>query len=86
MRNVKPSAEHLEAVLNGLEVDGGEAMVVGDGISDMKCATEAGVIAVGFPTGFSSQKDLINSGANYIITSITDLPALIDQIEEIPER
>lgn len=81
VRHVKPSTEHLEEVLKALEVDGDEAIVVGDGINDMECAKELNAIAVGFPTGFSSYKDLVDSGANYIITSITDLPTLIDQIE-----
>jgi len=82
VKYVKPSGEHLGAVLKTLKVSSEEAIVVGDGVSDMKCSKELKVIAVGLPTGFSSQKELINSGANYIITSITDLPTLIDEINK----
>jgi len=82
VKYVKPNSEHLEAVLEALGVNLEEAIVVGDGVSDMKCARELKVIVVGLPTGFSSLKELTNSGANYIITSITDLPTLIDEINK----
>jgi HAD superfamily hydrolase (TIGR01549 family) len=80
VKYVKPNSEHLEAVLKALEINPEETIVVGDGVSDMKCARELKAIAAGLPTGLSSLKELINSGANYIITSITDLPALIKEI------
>jgi HAD superfamily hydrolase (TIGR01549 family) len=85
VKYVKPSTEHLEATLKALEVNPEETMVVGDGVSDMKCARELNAIAVGLPTGVSSPKELINSGANYFITSITDLPTLIGYINKTSE-
>jgi len=83
VKYVKPSSEHLEFVLKALGVDPSETMVVGDGVSDMKCARELKAIVVGLPTGLSSVKELISSGANYIITSITDLPMLLEQIQRV---
>ncbi len=85
VKYVKPSTEHLETTLKGLEVKPEEAMVVGDGITDMKCARELKAIAVGLPVGFSSPKELINAGANYLVTSITDLPTLIEYMNETSE-
>ena len=85
VKYVKPNTEHLEAALKALGVNPEEAMVVGDGVSDMKCARELNAIAVGLPTGVSSPKELISSGANYFITSITDLPTLIGYINKNPE-
>jgi HAD superfamily hydrolase (TIGR01549 family) len=82
VKYVKPNVEHLEATLKALGVNPEETMVVGDGASDMKCARELNAIAVGLPTGVSSPKELINSGANYFITSITDLPTLIGYINK----
>jgi HAD superfamily hydrolase (TIGR01549 family) len=82
VRYVKPSTEHLEVTLKALEVKPEEAMVVGDGASDIKCARELQAIAVGLPTGVSSPKDLISAGAHYLIESITDLTALIDHINK----
>jgi len=34
------------------------------------------------PTGVSTQEQLTGQGANYIVTSITDLPTLIDTINK----
>ena len=79
VKYVKPNSEHLETVLKALNVNPEETIVVGDGVSDMKCAEGLKTIVVGLPTGLSSIRELINSGANYVITSITDLPALIEE-------
>ncbi len=82
VRHVKPSKEHLETVLKALRVNSDEAILVGDGTIDMRCARESKVIAVGIPTGIAQKKQLITSGANYLITSIVDLPALIQRLNE----
>lgn len=85
VRYVKPNTEHLEATLKALRVSPKEAILVGDGTRDMHCAKELNVIAVGLPTGISSEKELIDSGANYFITSICDLPTLVQAINK-PSR
>jgi phosphoglycolate phosphatase-like HAD superfamily hydrolase len=77
---VKPNPEHLEVALKVLGVLPEETLVVGDGKVDMESARELKAIAVGLPTGTSTIKQLSNHGANYIITSITDLPILIDKL------
>ena len=86
VKHVKPSGEHLEAVLKTLRVKPDEAIVVGDGTNDMRCAHELKAVAVGLPTGFSSPKDLITSGADYIITSLTDLPTLIEEVNKTKDE
>jgi len=83
VKYVKPNREHLEAALKALGVTADETMVVGDGGIDMKCAAELKTIAVGLPTGVSSMEQLISHGANYIITSIADLPILIAKINDL---
>jgi HAD superfamily hydrolase (TIGR01549 family) len=85
VRYVKPNTEHLEATLKALRVSPKEAILVGDGSRDMHCAKELNVIAVGLPTGIGSEKELIDSGANYFITSISDLPMLVQTINK-PSR
>lgn len=77
---VKPNTEHLEATLKSLHVGPKQAILVGDGTRDMRCARELNVIAVGLPTGINSEKDLIVSGANFFISSIADLPRLVKTI------
>jgi HAD superfamily hydrolase (TIGR01549 family) len=86
VKNVKPNTEHLEATLKALGVKPQETIVVGDGAIDMKCARDLGAMAVGIPTGVSNPKELISSGANYMITSITDLPTLIGYLNKSIEE
>ena len=85
VKYVKPNPEHLEAALKALGTTANKTMVVGDGSTDMKSAKELKAIAVGLPTGISSMEQLVNHGANYIITSITDLPILITKINKTHE-
>lgn len=82
VKHVKPHAEHIEAALKALGVKPEEALVVGDSIIDVKCAKELNIIAVGLLTGVSTQKELIDAGANYLITSITDLLILMKQVNK----
>ena len=79
---VKPNPEHLERALKVLGVSPEETVVVGDGGLDMQSAKELKAVAVGLPTGVSSVEQLKQHGANFIITSITDLPVLIERINE----
>jgi HAD superfamily hydrolase (TIGR01509 family) len=82
VKYVKPSPEHLEATLKALHVNSKEAILVGDGTRDMQCARELNVIAVGLPTGVSSEKELIASGASHFVTSIRELPRLVETINK----
>jgi phosphoglycolate phosphatase-like HAD superfamily hydrolase len=59
-----------------------ETVVVGDGNVDMESAKELKAVAVGFPAGAARIEQLMRHGANYIITSITDLPVLIEKINK----
>jgi pyrophosphatase PpaX len=77
---VKPNPEHLETALKVIGVAPAETVVVGDGNVDMESARELEAIAVGLPTTASKIEQLMKHGANYIITSITDLPVLIEKI------
>ncbi len=79
---VKPHPEHLQAVLKALSVAPEESVVVGDSSADMQCAREVKAIAVGLPTGISTVQQLTNQGANYITTSIIDLPVLVKKINK----
>jgi len=80
----KPHPEHIEAALKTLSVSAKDTVVVGDSSVDMQSAKELKTIAVGLPTGVSTIEQLMRNGANYIITSITDLPPLIEKINKAP--
>lgn len=78
VRHVKPSGEHLEAVLKTLNVSPESALFVGDSARDMECARQSKVIAVGLSAGVSTQNELMNAGADFLVTSIADLPNLVE--------
>ena len=85
VNNVKPDPTHLESALNALSIAAKNAVIVGDSIVDMRSAKELKAIAVGLPTGVSTIEELMSNGANYIITSITDLPVLIEKMNKSRE-
>ena len=80
VKYVKPSTEQFELVLKALSVRPKTAAIIGDSIVDMQSAQELKAIAVGLPTGVSTIEQLKSNGANYIITSLADLPVLIKEI------
>jgi HAD superfamily hydrolase (TIGR01549 family) len=86
VKHVKPSGEHLEAALKALKVSPKEALLVGDATRDMECAKELKVMAVGLSTGISTPKELMNAGANYLITSIADVPSLIETDKQVARQ
>jgi HAD superfamily hydrolase (TIGR01549 family) len=82
VKNVKPSTEQFEAALKALGSIPQNAVVVGDSVVDMQSAVEMKAIAVGLPTGISTLEQLKSNGANYIVTSLCDLPILIRELNK----
>jgi HAD superfamily hydrolase (TIGR01549 family) len=80
VKHVKPNVEQFELALKALGVSSESTMIVGDSMVDMQSAKELKAIAVGMPTGFSTVDQLEKNGANYIVTSLNDLPVLIKKI------
>ena len=84
VKNYKPHPEHIEAALKALGASAKETIIVGDSTVDIESAKELKAVAVGLLTGVSTVEQLTRTGANYIITSITDLPRLIEKISKRP--
>ncbi len=82
VKDVKPNTESFELALKTLNTRPKDTVIVGDSIVDMQSTKELKAIAVGFPTGVSTIAQLKNNGANYIITSLADLPVLIKEINK----
>ena len=82
VNHFKPHPEHVEAALKALGASAKDTVVVGDSSVDMQSASAVKAIAVGLPTGVSTIEQLTSNGANYVITSITDLPLLIEKIND----
>ena len=82
VKYVKPHTEQFEMALEALKARAQATVIVGDSVVDMQSAKELKSIAVGIPTGMSTMEQLRNHSANYIITSLTDLPVLIKEINK----
>jgi HAD superfamily hydrolase (TIGR01549 family) len=82
VKYVKPHTEQFELALKALNARAQETIIVGDSIVDMQSAKELKAIAVGIPTGTATLEQLKNHSANFIITSLSDLPALIKEINK----
>ncbi len=82
VKNVKPHTEQLELALKALGAYAKTSLVIGDSVVDMQSAKEIKAIAVGLTTDFSTTEQLMSNGANFIVTSLTDLPVLIKEINK----
>ena len=82
VKHVKPDPEQYELALKTLGVQPDATLIVGDSMVDMESAKQLKVVAVGLPTGLSTTEQLTSHGANYLITSLSDLPILIKKIEK----
>lgn len=83
VKNVKPDTEQFELALKALGAKPATTVIVGDSVADMQSAKDLKSVAVGIPTGLATQKKLETHGANYIITSLIDLPVLIKKMDKV---
>lgn len=82
VKYVKPHTEQFELAFKALSTNPKNTLIVGDSVVDMQSSKELKAISAGLPTGISTIEQLSSNGANYIITSLTDLPILIKKINE----
>ena len=82
VKYVKPHTEQYELALKTLGVRPKSTVIVGDSVVDMQSASELKAIAIGLTSGLSTTEQLMGNGANYIITTLSDLPVLIKKINE----
>ncbi|MFT8390451.1 MAG: HAD hydrolase-like protein [Sporolactobacillus sp.] len=64
---------------------GEETLIVGDSLADLLCARQIGCRFAGVLTGLSGQKarsQLEAHGADYVLNSIADLPALVKELNQ----
>lgn len=74
----KPSPEPLLAALAACDAGPSDAVMVGDGDTDMQAGVAAGLYAVGVTYGFRTAAQLVEAGADVLIDSMSDLAAVLD--------
>ncbi len=82
VKRVKPNPEQFELALRKLDARANTTLIVGDSKVDVESAKEIKALVVGLPTGLSTIEELTSHGANYIITSLNDLPTLIKKVNK----
>ncbi len=78
-RKPKPDKEMFLEFAEKFSLQAEEIAVVGDTYNDMRFAKQNGGVAIGVLSGVSEKKDFEDK-ADYVITSIHELPKLLDRI------
>ena len=73
----KPSAAHVLAACESIEVKPDNAIMVGDSKYDILSAKAAGTMAVGVSWGMGSENELEDAGADHIIHEMSVLSELL---------
>jgi HAD superfamily hydrolase (TIGR01549 family) len=74
---MKPSPDGLLKAVKGFSLPKEQVYYVGDGILDIVAAKRAGLRIISVATGRYSQERLRDEGADYVISSLTELPSLL---------
>jgi HAD superfamily hydrolase (TIGR01549 family) len=75
---MKPSSEGLTKALLALGCDGREVLYVGDSWIDVRCAKEAGVIAVAITGGLGATDLLKQEAPDFTIDSLDELRSIVE--------
>lgn len=79
----KPAPDVVIRALERLGCKPENAIMVGDTTADIAAAHAAGVRCVSITHGFGTREEFEAAGADYIVDTLTEIPALIEQIEAI---
>jgi phosphoglycolate phosphatase len=73
VRKVKPHPDHLTSVMKALRVSGAEAVMVGDHVLDILAGKKVGMKTVGVLTGYIKREEFEKAGADYILSSVSEI-------------
>ena len=77
---IKPDPYSVNEIINELGVSKDEVIYIGDTSVDMKTGKNAGLFSVGVLWGFRDEKELIESGADLIISKPNELYEYIKEL------
>ncbi|OGP76124.1 MAG: hypothetical protein A2V86_02190 [Deltaproteobacteria bacterium RBG_16_49_23] len=79
VEKVKPHPDHLNSVLEALQVSGEEAVIVGDHTLDIQAGKRVGMKTIGVLTGRIKREEFNEAGANYILRDATEVWGLLKE-------
>lgn len=74
----KPAPEPVQLAVRQCEGTAGQALMVGDSMTDVHAARQAGVDVIGVSYGYNHGDELFWTSPDIIIQSLGELPALLD--------
>jgi len=77
---MKPHPDQILACFKMLSVDPHRGIVVGDSVRDVKAAKAADVYVITVPARFTRRETLEQAGADSIISSLGELPAVLSSL------
>jgi phosphoglycolate phosphatase-like HAD superfamily hydrolase len=76
-KHTKPFPDPILWAAQKMQVNPGECLMVGDTTVDIQAGKAAGAQTVGVLNGFGEEKELLRAGADLILPSVADLPAIL---------
>ncbi len=80
VERVKPDPHHLATLLDRLGVPVEAAIMVGDHPMDILAGKRVGMRTVGVLTGRTTRDQFLETGADYVLESASQLPGLIERL------
>ena len=77
---MKPDPGPVRKALRSVRVHPQDAMLVGDGLMDIRAAKAAGLSSVAVSTGPFPRERLLEAQPDYLLNSINDLPTLLEHM------
>ena len=78
VKKLKPNPDHLEIILERFNIKPEKVVVIGDHKMDMICGKSIKALCIGKKSKFHTDEELINAGASFIISQISDLKELFN--------
>ncbi|MCJ7746660.1 MAG: HAD family phosphatase [Desulfobacterales bacterium] len=78
VKKVKPHPDHLSSAMKALDVEGEEAVMIGDHTIDIQAGKRVGMKTIGVLTGRTKREEFEKAGADDILGNATEICKLLE--------
>jgi phosphoglycolate phosphatase len=79
VKKVKPHPDHLSSAMKALDVEGEEAVMIGDHTIDIQAGKRVGMRTIGVLTGRTKREEFEKAGADDILGNATEICRLLEE-------
>jgi phosphoglycolate phosphatase len=79
VKKVKPHPDHLSSAMKALDVEGEEAVMIGDHTIDIQAGKRVGMRTIGVLTGRTKREEFEKAGADDILGNATEICKLLEE-------